>query len=65
VPAPSVVDPSMNVIIPVGDLAPLVVTVAVNVTKEPSIAGFALDANAVVVVAPFTVCVSTAEVLPA
>ena len=57
----------MNVIVPVGVLEPLVVTVAVKVTEEPAIAGFALDANAVVVVAGvgLTVCVSVADVLPA
>jgi hypothetical protein len=55
----------MNVTVPVGAVDPLVVTVAVNVTEEPDMEGFALEAKVVVVVAAFTVWVSTADVLPA
>jgi hypothetical protein len=53
------------VTVPVGVLEPLVVTVAVNVTAEPDMEGFVLEAKVVVVVAAFTVCVNTEEVLPA
>lgn len=49
-PIPSVVEPSTNVTTPVGVFGPVVVTVAVKVTVEPATAGFALEANAVVVV---------------
>ena len=49
-PVPRVVAVSLKVMIPVGMLGPVVVTVAVKVTVEPATAGFALEANAVVVV---------------
>ena len=67
VPVPNWVEPSLNVIVPVGTLSPFVVTVTVNVTEDPDIAGFALDVNAVVVLAwtALTVWISTAEVLDA
>jgi hypothetical protein len=55
----------LNATVPVGVVEPLAVTVAVKVTEEPTAAGFALDASAVVVPACSTVWVSTAEVLPA
>jgi len=38
--------------------------VAVKVTGTPVFAGLVLDANVIVVVAPFTVCESTGDVLP-
>ena len=61
---PSVVDPSLNRIVPVGvpDPGEVAVTVAVNVTDWPVTDGFAEDATAVVVAALFTVCVSVDEV---
>jgi hypothetical protein len=67
VPVPSVVAPSLNVTVPVGVLELLVVTVAVKVTEEPAGSGFALDANAVVVVPwlELMVWVSALDVLPA
>jgi hypothetical protein len=40
----------MNVTVPVGAVDPLVVTVVVNVTDEPDMEGFALEARVVVVV---------------
>lgn len=49
-PVPSAVGPSMNVTVPVGAVDPLVVTVVVNVTDEPDMEGFALEARVVVVV---------------
>jgi hypothetical protein len=65
VPVPRVAEPSMNVAVPVGVFDPLVVTVAVKITGEPAIAGFALETTFVVVAGvALTVWVSTAEVLP-
>jgi hypothetical protein len=55
VAVPNVVEPSINVTEPIGVPVPVVVTVAVNVIEEPDIAGFELDANAVVVAKRFTV----------
>jgi hypothetical protein len=55
VPVPSVVAPSMNVTVPVVVVEALVVTVAVNITEEPNMEGFVLEAKVVVVVAAFTV----------
>jgi hypothetical protein len=49
VPEPSVVAPSMNATVPVGVLEPLVATVAVNITEEPDMERFALEARVVVV----------------
>lgn len=63
VPVPSVVEPSLKVTVPVG-VPPLDVTVAVNFTEAPNVDGFSEDATEVELVAAFTVCVSTAEVLP-
>ena len=62
VPEPNVEDPSLNVTVPVG-VPPPDLTVAVNVTALPDFDGFREDATELVVVACFTVCVSTAEVL--
>jgi hypothetical protein len=61
---PSVPDPSLNRIVPVGvpDPGEVAVTVAVNVTDWPVTDGFAEEATAVVVAALFTVCVSVDEV---
>jgi hypothetical protein len=61
VPVPIVVAPSLNVTVPVG-VPELPVTVAVNVTGEPTAAGFALEVRVVVVLCD-TVCVKTADVL--
>lgn len=52
VPVPRVVLPSLKVTVPVGVLAPDVVTVAVKVTESPKFEGFKLDTTAVVVEAP-------------
>jgi hypothetical protein len=60
VPVPNVVLPSLNVTVPVAADG---VIVAVKVTDEPYVDGFADDANVTVVLALFTVCVSTDEVL--
>lgn len=62
---PSAFAPSMNVTIPVGVVDPLVITVAVNITEEPDMEVFALEAKVVVVIAVLTVWVNTEEVLPA
>jgi hypothetical protein len=59
-PVPSVVLPSVNVTVPVAVGG---VTVAVKVTEELYVDGFADGVNVVVVLARFTVCVSVAEVL--
>ena len=64
-PVPSVVAPSLNVIVPVGVPAALEVTVAVNVTDCPKGDGFSEDVTVAVLAAVFTVCVSAAEVLVA
>jgi len=50
----------LNVTVPVAVEG---VTVAVNVTEEPYVDGFADEATVVVVVALLTVCVSVVEVL--
>ena len=63
-PVPSVVAPSMNVTVPVGVAEPPLVTVAVKVTEEPDMEGFAPEARAVEVNACCTVWVSAADVLP-
>ena len=66
VPVPNVEDPSLNVTVPVG-VPPVEVVVAVNVTAAPKVDGFRDEASDVDVelIVCFTVCVSTAEVLPA
>ena len=60
---PSVVVPSINVTEPVGVPAGVGVTVAVKVIDCATFEGFAEDVNAVDV-APFTACVSAADILP-
>jgi hypothetical protein len=60
VPVPSVVLPSLNVTVPVAVAG---VTVAVNVTEEAYVDGFADEARATVVLTLLTVCVSTDDVL--
>ncbi len=60
VPVPSVVLPSVNVTVPVAVEGE---TVAVNVTDEPYVDGFADEANITVVLALFTVWVNTEDVL--
>jgi hypothetical protein len=65
VPVPIDVAPSRNVTIPVTVPAVFAVTVAVNVTADPAIDGFADDVTAVVVVAGFTTKVVGPEVLDA
>jgi hypothetical protein len=62
VPEPSVIVPFLKVTLPVG-VPPTEVTVAVKVTAAPNVEGFKDDVSAVEVVACFTVCVSTEEVL--
>ena len=59
-PVPSVVLPSLNVTVPV---AVVDETVAVKVTDEPYADGFKDEANVVVELALFTVCVRTEDVL--
>ncbi|MGA8541852.1 MAG: hypothetical protein WB566_20275 [Terriglobales bacterium] len=61
VPVPRVVLPSVNVTVPVTVAG---VTVAVNVTGEPYVDGFADDPRATLVPALLTVCVSTDDALP-
>jgi hypothetical protein len=63
VTVPSVVEPFLNVTVPVG-VPPVEVTVAVKVTATPNGDGFSDDATAVELVACFTVWVSAVEVLP-
>ena len=63
-PVPSVVVPSLKVTVPVG-VPPVEVTVAVKVTAAPKVDGFRDEASEVELLACFTVCVNTAEVLPA
>jgi hypothetical protein len=60
VPVPRVVLPSLNVTVPVAVDG---VTVAVKVTEEAYVDGFADEASAIVVLTLLTVCVSTDEVL--
>lgn len=60
---PICVAPSKNVTVPVGDPPKEVATLAVNVSACPYDDGFALEVIAVVVLAWFTVCARTAEVL--
>lgn len=60
VPVPSVVLPSLNVTVPVAADG---VMVAVKVSDEPNVDGFADDATVVVVPALLTVWVNTEDVL--
>jgi hypothetical protein len=60
VPVPSIVLPSLNVTVPVAAEGE---TVAVNVTEDPNTDGFEDEVTVVVLLALFTVCVSTADVL--
>ena len=60
VPVPSVVTPSLNVIVPVAVDG---TTLAVNVTFAPNVAGFNDDVSEVVVVVWFTTCATPDEVL--
>jgi hypothetical protein len=60
VPVPSVVLPSLKVTVPVAAEGE---TVAVKVTEEPNVDGFAEEASATVVLALFTVWVRVDEVL--
>jgi len=60
VAVPSVVLPSVNVTVPVAVVG---VTVAVNVTDEPYVDGFADEASVTVVFVLFTVCVRVVDVL--
>lgn len=62
---PRLVAPSLNVTVPVGVLIGVAVTVAVNVTCCPEVIEFGLAVTEVLVAALFTVCVKTADVLPA
>ena len=60
VPVPRVVVPSLNVTVPVAVEGE---TVAVKVTEEPNVDGFAEEASVTVVFALLTVWVSTEDVL--
>ena len=53
VPVPMLVPPDSKVTVPVG-VPPLEVTVAVNVTTSPAVAGLAEETSAVAVVAGLT-----------
>jgi hypothetical protein len=55
---------SVNVTVPVGDMAPVLTTVAVNTTVWLKLLGFGADASVVVELALLTVCVRGAELLP-
>jgi hypothetical protein len=59
----SVVAPSLNVTVPVGVPVNWGATFAVNVTFEPSGAGFSDEVNVVLLVALLTFCERAAEVL--
>src|SRR5205823_8070044 len=63
-PVPRVVTPSLKVIVPVGVPEPGTVTVPVSVTDTPKVDGLALLVTATVVLALFTVCTTTGELLP-
>ena len=65
-PVPIVVEPSLNVTVPVAVPAPgaLTATVAVNVTDSPTTDGFCDDASDVLVEAVFTVWLEADDVLP-
>ena len=65
VPVPRVVEPSMNVTVPVGTPEPgaLAATVAVNVTDWPKTEGLADDDTELLVPSWFTVCVNADDVL--
>ena len=65
VTVPKVVEPSMNVAVPVGVPLPgeTGLTVAVNVTAWPDVDGLAEETTLVVVLACLTVCVRVDEVL--
>ena len=58
---PSVVEPDLNVTVPVG--LPLVAIVAVNVTACPTTDGFRLDAIDVLLTYLLTACCKAADVL--
>ena len=60
VPVSSVVLPSLKVTVPVAAEGE---TVAVKVTEEPNVDGFADEASVTVVLVLFTVCVSADDVL--
>jgi hypothetical protein len=60
VPVPRVVPPSLKVTVPVASDG---VTVAVNVTEEPYVDGFADEVSVVVELATFTVWVRADDVL--
>ena len=61
VPVPSTVDPCLNVTVPVAAEGEIV---AVKVTDEPNVDGFAEEASATVVFALLTVCVRSVALLP-
>jgi len=63
VPVPSVVDPSLNVTVPLDDPPKAGVMAAVKVTACPCVEGFSEEASFVVVLAFLTVSVSAGEVL--
>ncbi len=63
VPVPITVLPSLKVTVPVGVPVVADVTVAVKVTACPKVDGFGIEVTLVVVLALFTVCFSTDDVL--
>ena len=63
VPLPSVVEPSLNVTLPVGVGPDPALTVAVKVTELPWVDGLLEEVRVVVVNAASTTCASTLEVL--
>lgn len=63
VPVPMPEPPSENVTVPVGAVGELLLTVAVSVTEVPKDDGFSDETSVVLVGMPFTVWLSTADVL--
>lgn len=64
VPLPMELVPSRKTTVPVG-VPPVPVTVAVNVTDCPAVEGLSEETTLVLEGCPTTVCVTTAEMLPA
>jgi len=60
---PRAVDPFWKVIVPVATPPNSDLIVAVKVTLWPKMAGFGIEASATVLVAWFTICVRTEELL--
>jgi len=63
--SPMIVVPFLNVTVPVGVPLYCGTTVALNITRCPTVEGFGDEASVVVLVARFTTCLSGGEVLAA